>query len=86
MTEMQEAQSHDASEGTIVQTTVVKEMVHCRRCGSDGVYRAHRKGFMQERIYPLFGYYPWECKRCRGQVLLRKRHKVVRTRAEQRTQ
>jgi hypothetical protein len=28
---------------------------------------------MQERVYPLFGYFPWYCRECRQYSLLRKR-------------
>jgi DNA-directed RNA polymerase subunit RPC12/RpoP len=41
--------------------------------------RLERKGFLQKRIYHLFGYYPWECPKCRGVVLLKKRHQRKRS-------
>ena len=36
--------------------------------------RVARKGFMQQRIYPLFGYYPWHCSNCRTEFMLRKKN------------
>ncbi|MGD0479672.1 MAG: hypothetical protein ABSA42_05840 [Terracidiphilus sp.] len=47
--------------------------VRCEECGSDEVYRLIRRGFFEEKIYPLFGFYPWRCKRCRVRLMLRKR-------------
>ena len=45
----------------------------CPQCGSAALYRMYRNGFMQTRIYPFLGYYPWGCKRCGVQMMLRKR-------------
>jgi hypothetical protein len=36
--------------------------------------RLVRESLLQRRVYPLFGYYPWECPLCRETVLLRKRY------------
>ena len=71
-----EASMRSALAGPLVEMTAVKERVHCRRCGSDRVYRVEREGFMEEKIYPLFGYYPWRCKICRDHVMLRKRKRA----------
>ena len=73
---MHEASMRSALAGSLVEMTAVKERVHCRKCGSDRVYRVEREGFMQEKIYPLFGYYPWRCKICRVHVMLRKRKRA----------
>lgn len=35
--------------------------------------RLVRESFLQRSVYPLFGYYPWECPLCRKPVLLRQR-------------
>ncbi len=51
----------------------------CRACGAKRLRRILRQGFMQLRIYPLFGYYPWECAACRKIVMLRKRHQRRRS-------
>jgi hypothetical protein len=29
---------------------------------------------MQQRVYSLFGYYPWECPICRNPVLVKKQY------------
>jgi len=47
--------------------------MHCKACGSK-LRRIPRKGFLQLKIYPLFGYYPWECPVCRELNLVRKQH------------
>ena len=50
--------------------------IHCQKCGGVSVTRVYRKGFLQERIYPIFGYYPWRCMRCGAHVMLRKRYRA----------
>jgi hypothetical protein len=35
--------------------------------------RLLRESFLQKHVYPLFGYYPWECPLCRKPVLLKVR-------------
>jgi hypothetical protein len=47
--------------------------MHCTKCGSD-MRRLMRESFLQRKVYPLFGFYPWECPLCRVPVLLKKRH------------
>ena len=34
--------------------------MYCETCGCE-MRRFARKGFLQEKVYPFFGYYPWEC-------------------------
>ncbi len=62
--------------GELVEMSAVKDLVFCQKCGSDRVFRVYRKGFMQERIYPHFGYYPWRCMSCGDHVMLRKRKRA----------
>jgi len=50
-----------------------RDRVQCRYCGSEKVYRLFREGFWQERVLPAFGIYPWRCKACCANQLLRKR-------------
>ena len=57
----------------IVAVNAADERVHCDDCGSDEVYRIFRKGFLQQKIYPLFGFFPWRCKGCGLRLMLRKR-------------
>lgn len=44
----------------------------CARCG-DRMRRLARKGFLQSKLLPVFGFYPWECFTCRGRKLMRSR-------------
>jgi hypothetical protein len=39
--------------------------------------RLERKGFVQTRILPLFGYFPWKCYDCRLHKLMRVRGDVL---------
>ena len=50
-----------------------KTEVKCSRCGQE-LRRLAREGFLQRRIYSLFGYYPWECSRCRSRVFVKKQY------------
>ncbi len=47
----------------------------CPDCGSRHLRRLPRQGFMQLKVYPFFGYFPWECPICRQTRLYRKRGK-----------
>jgi hypothetical protein len=44
----------------------------CRKCGAGGLRRENRQGFLQSKIFPFFGLYPWECVFCRKTLLYRK--------------
>jgi DNA-directed RNA polymerase subunit RPC12/RpoP len=44
----------------------------CIRCGTE-MRRLVRESFLQRKVYPLFGYYPWECPLCREPVLFKQR-------------
>jgi DNA-directed RNA polymerase subunit RPC12/RpoP len=57
-------------------TTVADAGLHCDECGSDEVYRIFRRGYLQEKIYPLLGFYPWRCKRCGMRLITRERGTV----------
>ena len=38
----------------------------CRSCGaSNALRRETRKSFAQKKLFPLFGFFPWECAICR---------------------
>ncbi len=43
----------------------------CGQCGSTGLRRVNRHGYLQRVIWPIFGFYPWECVMCRGRRYLR---------------
>jgi DNA-directed RNA polymerase subunit RPC12/RpoP len=70
---MSEAMARPVLAGNIVEVNSASERVHCDECGSDEVYRTIRRGYFQEKIYPLFGFYPWRCKRCGLRLMMRKR-------------
>jgi ribosomal protein S27AE len=55
------------------EEAVLKLRTPCPQCGADHLHRLEREGFLQKRIYPLFGYYPWRCSKCRGYFMLKKR-------------
>jgi hypothetical protein len=37
-----------------------------------------RIGFLQNKVFPKFGYYPWECMHCRGITMLKMRERPQR--------
>ena len=47
----------------------------CLNCGNEQMRRLARRGFLQNKVYPLLGFYPWECLACRTIMMLRKRGK-----------
>ncbi len=53
----------------------------CATCGSRRLRRLPRIGFLQQKVYPLMGYYPWECPICRQVKLFRKRGERIRRRS-----
>jgi len=44
--------------------------------------RIERVGLLQEKVYPLFGYYPWECSGCRKRSLMKDRGERRRPRRQ----
>lgn len=61
-----------------VKTVVTVEEgpgVQCSRCGANFMKRMQREGFLKGKIFAIFGYYPWRCKKCLGIFYLRKRGK-----------
>ncbi len=53
----------------------------CPDCGNRRLRRLPRTGFLQTKVFPVFGYFPWECPICRETKYFRKRGKRV-TRAK----
>jgi len=48
----------------------------CPKCGvPGGMSRQQRYGFLQTKILPLLGLYPWECLHCRRLSYFRRRYK-----------
>jgi uncharacterized Zn finger protein len=68
-------------------TNSANERMHCEECGSGEVYRLIRKGYFEEKIYPLFGFYPWRCRRCGLRLMMRSRgvvaNRITRTEFKQ---
>jgi hypothetical protein len=64
----------------LVERARVEERLSCKHCGSGRVFRVFRLGYLQEKIYPLFGFYPWKCRSCKGYSML---HKRKRSRSKQ---
>jgi hypothetical protein len=50
-----------------------KTEMQCAKCGSE-MRRLVRESLLQKRVYPLFGFYPWECPLCREPTLFKKRY------------
>jgi hypothetical protein len=50
----------------------------CPNCDEMELTRIARSGFMQERIYPKLGMFPWECGQCRQVFLLKSRGRSYR--------
>ncbi len=58
---------------TIFDSSTDIPEIPCSHCGNPHLRRVPRKGFLQDKVFPLFGYYPWECPLCRQKRLLRRR-------------
>jgi hypothetical protein len=56
--------------------------MRCTKCGNN-LRRVPRKGFLQTKLYPIFGFYPWECAICRYVVLKKKQYMRKSRPAEQ---
>ena len=50
----------------------------CPRCANVATRRVRRQGFLQLRLLPLLGLYPWECTTCRKLFSDRNRGKLKR--------
>jgi ssDNA-binding Zn-finger/Zn-ribbon topoisomerase 1 len=47
--------------------------LQCPNCHQEQLARISRRGFLRKHVYPMFGYYPWECAICRHEYMIRKR-------------
>jgi hypothetical protein len=65
--------THGAFAEEFVAVSQAKGKACCKHCGSERLFRIFREGYLQEKIYPIFGYYPWRCKACKRYMMLRKR-------------
>ncbi len=57
---------------SIATSSVEDDLCVCGRCG-EHMRRLGRKGFLQTTVFPVFGFYPWECLACRSKKLVRSR-------------
>jgi hypothetical protein len=55
-----------------------KAKVKCPKCKQKEMARISRRGFLQKRIFPLLGMYPWQCAICGEEKLLQRRGTVTR--------
>jgi len=51
--------------------------MRCPQCETHLV-RVERRGFLEEKIYPMFGYYPWKCRSCKARIQVRQREEQGR--------
>lgn len=68
------------SSGAFTERRSSSNPVICPKCGTHHMRRLPREGFMQKKVWPLFGLFPWECPICRKLHLMRSRGKRVRGR------
>lgn len=57
--------------------------MNCEKCGAP-LRRLPRKGFLQHKLYPFFGLYPWECPNCR-EVIMKKQQYMRKRRSNRET-
>jgi hypothetical protein len=65
------------SPSTLSAPTGKKQSCTCPRCGNQYLTRLARMGFLENKILPLFGYYPWICGACRKRKYFRVRGKRI---------
>jgi ssDNA-binding Zn-finger/Zn-ribbon topoisomerase 1 len=66
--------------GGVLKAAMEHSVLDCPDCGRRKMHRLGRVGFLQRKIYPLFGFYPWECPICRKARLRRYRGKRLKRR------
>lgn len=52
----------------------------CKKCKSYRIRRIKREGYLQTKVAPLFGFYPWRCSNCGTVQLLKMRGRPARKR------
>ncbi len=65
--------AREAPAGNIFEVSRNRDVVYCPACRGDRVYRVERKGLIEKKVFPIFGFYPWQCKDCGTELMLRKR-------------
>ena len=51
----------------------VKQVMRCPNCASGTLRREAREGFLEDKVYSWFGYFPWSCYLCRKRTMVRDR-------------
>jgi predicted RNA-binding Zn-ribbon protein involved in translation (DUF1610 family) len=74
-TEVNETGAREAHAGNGVKIAQKRDAVYCPNCGGDRTYRIERRGLLRRSVFPIFGLYPWVCKGCGREALLRKRNR-----------
>ena len=72
---MSEDSARGALAGNVVEMGAKRDGFYCPDCGGDKVYRIERRGIFRRRVFPIFGFYPWVCKDCGRETLLKKRNR-----------
>lgn len=70
---MPQGTMHGTLAGELIEVPNARTRTCCKKCGSERIYRLFREGYLQEKIYPILGFYPWRCKACKHSMMLRKR-------------
>jgi predicted nucleic-acid-binding Zn-ribbon protein len=60
--------------------------IGCPKCRYHDLYRMKRIGILQIALFPLFGYFPWECGKCRKTSILKGRNLESREPVAQKAQ
>jgi hypothetical protein len=47
----------------------------CPKCLCNRMHRLRRTGFVELKVAPFFGYFPWRCSDCKIELFLRERDK-----------
>lgn len=45
----------------------------CPNCRRQQLVRIARRGFLRGHVFPLFGFYPWQCASCNRQYMVPRR-------------
>ena len=57
--------------------------MQCTKCHFGKLTRTNRLGLLEERILPLFGYFPWICSECKRRAFFKSRGERIRTREKE---
>lgn len=56
-----------------VQNEIRKKVLQCPYCGTMTMRREKRHGWLEQKLLPRLGLYPWECSQCRESRYFRDR-------------